>query len=321
MFIWHILIFLFVGFCVVSGQEIDLEDLATTLAQTEIPIRLSSSQLTFNKDRTPSAISKRIIGGTEATAHEYPFQAALYVYVGGTIYFCGGSLINEEWILTAAHCVENSSHIIVFLGSHDLDQPKENSRKIFNSTIYIIHEGWDEDLIQNDIALVKLPQNVTLDKYINTVSIAAGNDNFSGDTSRCLGWGRTIYGSLSNVLLYVDAPVITNALCSSYREYTGIIADQHICASGVGTVGSCNGDSGGPLLINGTQVGIVSFGYTDCAAGYPSVYTRLTEFSDWLTDKVENFDITLYNNSFQIQSSLKIFIGIISNVLLVNYLL
>lgn len=95
---------------------------------------------------------------------------------------------------------------------------------------------------------------------------------------------------------------------------------------GEGIVGSCNGDSGGPLLINGTQVGIVSFGASDCAAGMPSVYTRLTEFYEWVNQTIEN-DVTDNDtdtdgtgNAHKIESLSSISLGVVLGILMTHFI-
>ncbi|XP_066260179.1 uncharacterized protein [Euwallacea similis] len=285
----------------IFGQEIGLQELITTLASLdEIPVKQSSSPFKFNKDKSPSTITKRIIGGDVATPHAYPFQVALYVYVYSALYFCGGSLITNEFVMTAAHCVDGATNFIAVLGAHDL-KTQEDNRLAFNTSTFIIHNGWNSNTLQNDIALIKLPERVTFNSYISPVTMASGIDTYAGLTSRVLGWGKTTYGSLSDVLRYVDAPVITNEQCSSYDEYTAYIVNHHLCTEGNGTVGSCNGDSGGALLVNDTQVGIVSFGVEDCTAGLPSVYTRITAFNDWVNAQItahttSEDDITVNEN-------------------------
>ncbi|KAJ8972754.1 hypothetical protein NQ314_000046 [Rhamnusium bicolor] len=101
------------------------------------------------------------------------------------------------------------------------------------------------------------------------------------------GWGRTYndQDGVTPILRYVISNILTNDECKSIDPYAGVIQPTHLCLSGYsGTrnVGSCNGDSGGPLSSNGIQIGVVSFGYNDCEAGKPSVFTRLTEFKDWI---------------------------------------
>ncbi|XP_066252002.1 ovochymase-like [Euwallacea similis] len=279
---------LIISICLKStrGQQIDVKEFSSSLNTNEVLTNSAPLQLKFMKDRTE--LNTRIIGGDVATPHEYPFQVALYIYVYSAIYFCGGSLITPEWVLTAAHCTESATNITVVLGSHNISAETETSRVVYHTATYIVHENWNLTTLQNDISLIKLPQNVTLNDYIDIVPIAGGTNLYTGSTSTILGWGLTIAGSLSSVLRYVNTPVISNDECTSYDAYSRYIVDHHLCTSGNGTVGSCNGDSGGPILINGTQVGLVSFGVTNCSAGYPSVNTRLTEFYTWINETISN---------------------------------
>lgn len=285
IFLCLFLIILFVsgkhGQEVVKDEETAIVDHIKDAVSTKNP----HPDLIFPKDRTPisDGLATRIIGGEVAIPHDYPYQAALLIAVGTSTYFCGATLISTEWVLTAAHCVDEASWVLVHLGAHNISET-ESTTVTLNSSKFIIHENWNETLLQNDIALIHLPRNVTLNDYIDTVPIAKGTSSYSGIIGRCIGWGRTVLGILSSVLRFVDAEVMTNTQCSQFHAiYTPYIVDHHLCISGEGTVGSCSGDSGGPLIINGTQVGIVSFGYTNCSAGWPSVFTRVTEFSDWIS--------------------------------------
>lgn len=271
-----------------AAQQIDLVEFTTSLNVDEVTVRQPSSPFIFIKDRTPPLISKRIIGGDIAEPNQYPFQVALYIYINSATYFCGASLITNEWVVTAAHCVEDATSFVLLLGAHNLSAVEDN-RITYTSTEYVIHEDWDSYWLRNDVALIKLPEAVTLNSYINTVQLASGSNTYSGDTSRVLGWGVTTLGSVSDVLRYVDAEVMTNEACAAYEEYSSYIVSHHLCTAGNGTVGSCNGDSGGPLLVDGIQVGIVSFGVNDCAASYPSVYTRVTDFYSWINTTIASY--------------------------------
>ncbi len=100
----------------------------------------------------------RIINGEEATPHDYPWLVALFA----DNWFCSASLIAPNWVLTAAHCVDGASHWRVYLGSHDLDDNSEVGREIIESYNGFTHPDWDYSSLRNDLALIKLPQDATL---------------------------------------------------------------------------------------------------------------------------------------------------------------
>lgn len=86
--------------------------------------------------------------------------------------------------------------------------------------------------------------------------------------------------SIAAELQTIQLPVITNAVCQS--SFGSTVQDQHICTSGAGGRGACNGDSGGPLVVSGVEIGVVSFGASQCQAGHPSVYARVSFFRSWI---------------------------------------
>lgn len=104
-----------------------------------------------------------------------------------------------------------------------------------------------------------------------------------GVNARVSGWGR-IAGDepTSPVLLEVNSTVMANSQC---KQIFNIVIDSQLCISGVGGVGSCRGDSGGPLVYDNVQIGIVSYGVRNCLPGYPSAFTRITSYLDWLEEK------------------------------------
>ncbi|KAL1501977.1 hypothetical protein ABEB36_007195 [Hypothenemus hampei] len=261
-------------------------------------------EVKFISDRKVLGVDSRIIGGDIATPHQYPYQVALYIWKQVTQYFCGGVLISLRWVLTAAHCVDYATEILVYLGTHDLTQSETGSRVIYNTSTYIIHENYDSVLFQNDVALIRLPEEVALNQYIATIPISQGNQTYVGEMSTTLGWGLTATEGYSTVLRYVDTEVISNAECAaSHPDYAALVVDQHLCTTGKsnvyfkmrhifylnvilgeGIVGSCSSDSGGAVVINEVLVGVVSWGAIDCTAGLPSVNARLTFFYDWIQE-------------------------------------
>ncbi|XP_066146685.1 brachyurin-like [Euwallacea fornicatus] len=228
----------------------------------------------------PLVTGSRIIGGTVAPRNSIPYQAALIINDSG---FCGGSLITQTFALTAAHCVDSASQTQVILGAHN-PLTNENTQLIERTTEHIVHPAWNRRILQNDIALVKLSK-VRLTDEIQLVALAPSNaPSYAGNAAILSGWGRTSDSSntIASELKRVDLEVITNDMCRNV--FSIIIQPQHICTSGQGVVGACNGDSGGPLTVQNIQVGIVSFGSGTCEAQAPTAYARVSLFSDWINN-------------------------------------
>ena len=238
----------------------------------------------------------RIVGGQEATPGEWPWQVAL-VQSGGDTYlgqFCGGSLIAADWVLTAAHCVDNDApgDIDVVAGIHDLTAPETGFRRVGLDEI-IVHPGWSNSTKDNDIALLRLASPIAERaggggelpiRYATLPPAAIGA--LAGATTTVTGWGNRLPGGSDYPprLHEVEVQVIANAACASaYSNLT----DNMLCA-GVdgGGKDSCQGDSGGPLVYNNSgewqQVGIVSFGIGCAEADYPGVYARVSRYIDWI---------------------------------------
>ncbi|KAJ8972755.1 hypothetical protein NQ314_000047 [Rhamnusium bicolor] len=174
-------------------------------------------------------------------------------------------------------------YVLVVLGGHDLTTDEPNS-VVLNSTEYIYHKDWDEATFQNDIGLIKLPRTVTLNNIIKTVTWARGSESYAHNVSTAIGWGETDIGR-PLILREVTTTILTNEACAAADPVLAdLIVPSHLCISGVGTVGTCRGDSGGPLLVDGVQVGITSFGFINCTAAMPSMFTRITEFNDWILE-------------------------------------
>lgn len=171
----------------------------------------------------------------------------------------------------------------VTLGAHKPQEAEDTQVKIVSKEIKV-HEDWDSANIVNDISIIKLPEPVKLTDAIQPVTLpskADANNTYEDETARVSGWGLTdgFGNQLSDVLNYVDVKVLNNKKC---EESFGSLKDSIVCTSGDDNTGSCSGDSGGPLAINDVQIGIVSFGIMYCLPGYPSAFTRVTSFLDWI---------------------------------------
>ncbi|KAJ9580604.1 hypothetical protein L9F63_024219 [Diploptera punctata] len=234
----------------------------------------------------PEVVAPKIVNGQQATRGQFPYQAAVYLDSSS---FCGGSLISTTFVLTAAHCAQSVSRFTVYLGAQALSA-SESGRVIVTSTSKIVHASYNPSTIANDIALIRLPSAVSLTSFIQTIALpgrSLSSNSFAGSTVTVSGWGRTATStSVSNQLNYVDLTVITNSACSSF--FGSYILASTICADGSNRQGSCNGDSGGPMVVTSggqrIQIGVVSFGSgLGCTAGYPTAYARVTSFLDWIS--------------------------------------
>lgn len=219
---------------------------------------------------TRSRVQPRIVGGAEAAPGAYPWMAAIGYYLssGGIFNYCGGTLIGSKWVLTAAHCQVVPGDRVT-IGQHDLSAGGV-SVAVKRS---LIHAEYDPTTNHNDIALLELAQ-----EFLAPDTVAIGVAPQAG-TVRALGWGRTSEGGpASSVLMEVDLPIVSNAMCKlAYSD----VWDKQMCA-GVAGRDSCQGDSGGPLLHEGKQVGVVSYGVGCARPDWPGVYTRISEYIPWI---------------------------------------
>uniref|UniRef100_A0A0P5YUC4 Clip-domain serine protease n=1 Tax=Daphnia magna TaxID=35525 RepID=A0A0P5YUC4_9CRUS len=232
--------------------------------------------------------SSRIVGGTEAVPNSLPWRVALFI---DDQYFCGGSLISNEWVLTAAHCADAAVFFDVYLGSHNvrLAAADEPTRVEVRSTEYTVHPEWASLRIRNDVALIKLPTPIEFTPEIQPICMAPSTEpDHVGDLLHNSGWGKPSddAAGISPTLNEVYMPCMSNAECA--LTFGNTITDGNICTDTTGGHSACNGDSGGPLsFINGgvyNQVGIVSFGSSaGCEVGYPAAYARVSYYADWIS--------------------------------------
>ena len=245
----------------------------------------------------PLPIRAQIVDGEAADVGEWPWQ----VYIKAGPFQCGGSLIHEEWVLTAAHCLLNEagtdilliSEVSVILGLHDLTN--QAGTQEIQAAQLIMHENYSLATNQDDIGLIKLAAPAQLS---NTVALVSLVDSTEFDTLAApetlgwvTGWGA-IYenGPGSAILQEVAVPIITNQTCNV--SYGDTISSNMFCAGfAEGGKDACQGDSGGPLSVPSgegwKQAGIISWG-TGCAQPeYYGVYTRIYKYDAWLTQYVD----------------------------------
>ncbi|NP_001290867.1 granzyme A-like precursor [Esox lucius] len=227
-----------------------------------------------------------IIGGKEVTPHSLPYMALLENNDGRSRSNCGGILIHQQWVLTAAHC----SHMKkVLLGVHAINKEEKETRQVRKVKSEVPHPCFDHNSTVNDIMLLKLDKKVKLSKAVNIPPLPDSVDDVpAGTVCSVSGWGLTKDSTkaMSNVLKSANLTVIDRRKCNSpeYYNMKPIITYKMLCAGFLDDikVDACKGDSGGPLMCGGKLRGVVSFGEGCGVKTKPGVYTLVTKYLDWI---------------------------------------
>ncbi|OXA43669.1 mite allergen Der p 3 [Folsomia candida] len=243
----------------------------------------------------------KIVGGEDARINDLPWTALLYKrgFFGGRSPYCGGTLINSLYVLTAAHCVDGMSNrsIEVVLKEENLSSTVESKTYTFKVSKIIQHPKYSRRTIDSDIALLRLSSPVELSASGPFVPACVPKNNeqtYEGQNATVAGWGAVKQGgSVSKVLKRVDVPILSNQACNM-TKYAGKITDNMLCAGDVekGGKDSCQGDSGGPLVVDVYKrkmiVGVVSWGYGCAKPNSPGVYSRVANFADWIVSQTSD---------------------------------
>ncbi|XP_034179310.1 venom protease [Osmia lignaria lignaria] len=229
----------------------------------------------------------RLVGGEPADPREWPWMVALLRK--DQTQFCGGVLVTDRHVLTAAHCVNRYERkdVRVRLGEYDFDTSEETRALDFAVSETRVHQDFDPVSYENDIAIVKMHRPTVFDSYVWPVCLPPIDQTFENKSAIVTGWGTSYYGGpASTVLMEVEVPVWPQASC--VQSFVQRIPRTVMCAGAYeGGRDACQGDSGGPLLHrleNGkwVNIGIVSWGIRCGEPGRPGIYTRVSSYLDWI---------------------------------------
>jgi secreted trypsin-like serine protease len=248
---------------------------------------------------------RRIIGGKQAQRGQIPWQVSMQIHVNGAVFLCGGSVIAPNWVLTAAHCVENeepqaTQPTLIDAGSID----------VRSASVHVDRGGLEAQVekvfvmpTRNartaafDIALLKVPTHSdALPIALQAALAQPGGDPLAdGSPLQVSGYGVTDTGDTSPVLLFANVAYVRRAICNSPQSYAGKIKTSMLCAGKIPDAeptDSCQGDSGGPLFTPAsgnspaTLVGVVSWGEGCAIADFPGVYAKVAhpDIAGWIKE-------------------------------------
>ncbi|XP_054166966.1 plasma kallikrein-like [Oppia nitens] len=261
-------------------------------------ILLSISQRLRTQKCGLSGNINRIVGGTSSPPMAWPWMALLTIrqtkngqIIGAR---CGGTLISDQWVLTAAHCVANvegrqTQDIQLVFGKNDVS--RRESTEVVRHVSQIMLNGYNPSTTANDIALLKLNEKLDLKgahSYLQPICLPTNGVQPIGDSCVATGWGLLWpEGVFPNILQEVRLPLVDNQFCQ-WRWQSSFNRDTQVCAGyRQGGRDTCQGDSGGPLncrLSNGVWIlqGITSYG-SGCAQPFsPAVYTKVSTYIPWI---------------------------------------
>ncbi|KAM6918882.1 vitamin K-dependent protein C [Xenentodon cancila] len=237
-----------------------------------------------------------MVGGEVGKKGESPWQVLVLNARGE--FHCGGVLIDENWVLTAAHCLDKSLRFSVRLGDYERlrDEGTEILLKVAKA---FKHPNYNSRTVDNDIGLLRLQTPAPFSKYIVPVCLpsrpmAERVLHLNGTATVVTGWGRDDSGKYSSALNVIKVPLVNHSICSDMM-YPHVLSDNVLCAGILGkSIDACEGDSGGPMVTLYRKtwflVGLVSWGDGCGLEDKLGIYTKVSNYNDWIAQVQENWE-------------------------------
>ncbi|XP_055589061.1 trypsin-2-like [Uranotaenia lowii] len=228
-------------------------------------------------------VESLIVGGHLINITDVPWQVSVQIYGS---HLCGGSIVSEIWILSAAHCfTKGPRYYTVRAGSNANDEGGQLIQVLY----YIIHPENIDYTISFDLALVKLKQELQFQENVQPIALSS-EEPADGSMGLVSGWGDTFAENESTEFLRAaEVLIVDRETC--YEAYVNWweITDNEICAGNIEVegIGACYGDSGGPLVVEGKLVGVVSWGFGCGLRGFPGVYGNVAAAYDWIMESTK----------------------------------
>ncbi|XP_063076715.1 serine protease 33-like [Engraulis encrasicolus] len=250
------------------------------------------------------SLRSAVVGGHDAERGSWPWMVYVYIMEGPMTQPCGGSVITDQWVLTAGHCIYEPPKLLnpdpetsyVRLGEWKLKKPIGEKVKIQR---FILHPDYKSaaginNMPYNDIALLQLESRISFNSYISPVALPGPRDNINPHKCWVTGWGNVkekLKLTGDRTLQELQVPLQDDAIC---RTMYPKVTKGMLCAGYLeGGKDACQGDSGGPLVCESfgvfVQVGVVSFGEGCARANRTGVYTRVEHYLPFIKDTINTY--------------------------------